>query len=468
MNADLPDAAIIENLVRNRIAELLRTNERLRDECRVLRSKSEQLSNVVMDLHAGKKSDRDARLATLSLLEDVEAARTAEAKKGEQYRRAEEELRRLNRSKDEFIATLAHELRNPLAPICNTLRSLHTTTPEDDPRSRLLTVMERQISHVARLVDDLLEISRINAGKFELREEPLILQDVIQAAVELSGPQLKSGNRIFELSLPSDPVTLLGDRVRIIQMVANLLNNAVRYTDTGGHIQLRAFCYEKKLFISVQDNGIGIAPEMLTRIFDLFTQGDRRYSSVREGLGVGLTLARRIAELHGGVIEAHSEGPGHGSEFVVQLPLPVHQIALPQFHQHPEQPGAAQVRSILVVDDNQDAAESMALLLRLQGFEVEMAENGRTALAMLGAQPPDILFIDIGLPDIDGMEVTRQVRAAPYGRDLTIIAVTGWGQPEDRRRSAEAGVNYHLLKPVDFDALMALLRSLPNRTDPPR
>jgi CheY-like chemotaxis protein len=291
----------------------------------------------------------------------------------------------------------------------------------------------------------------------ELRCEPVELTAVIERAIELSRPLLQSGGRRFELSLPPEPVFLNGDDVRLTQMIANLLNNAVKYTEADGFIRLRAFCEADAALVSVWEDGIGIAADLLPHVFDLFAQGDRRYSGVRDGLGIGLSLARRIAQLHGGDIEARSAGPGQGSEFIVRLPRLTERPEAARPGRNASRPARLAPRSILVVDDNRDAATSMTMLLRSVGCQVETANCGLSALAAVSKHRPEVVLLDIGMPDMDGFEVARRIRAEAYGRDMTLIALTGWGEPVDRARSAESGFDHHLLKPVDFDALCELL-----------
>jgi PAS domain S-box-containing protein len=377
-------------------------------------------------------------------------------------RRTEEALRDADRRKDEFLAMLAHELRNPLAPIRNALGvlAMRFTDPDLD---KVRGMMERQVEHLVRMVDDLLDVSRIMRGRIELRNEPVELPALIARAVETARPAIDARGHELTVSLPSEHVWVRGDLLRLAQIFANLLGNAAKYTEGAGTISLSAECEKGCVVISVRDTGIGIAPELLPRVFDLFVQGDRSVARSQGGLGIGLTLVRRLVELHGGTIRAASAGPGRGTEFVVRLP--VCSEALPP-GDCPDN-GATQKnlrergQRVLVVDDNVDAAESLAMVLRLSGHEVRTAYNGPAALAEARAATPDVVFLDIGLPGMDGFDVARQIREDQGLNHLRIVAVTGYGQDEDRRRTQEAGFDFHLTKPVDPTQLDRLLSRSP-------
>jgi PAS domain S-box-containing protein len=377
---------------------------------------------------------------------------------------AEQALREADRRKDEFLATLAHELRNPLAPICNSLHILRLAGADAAAHEPVVEMMERQIGHMVRLVDDLLEMSRITRGKIELRKERVELAAVIRSAVEASQPMIDAGNHQLAISLPAEPITLEADPVRMAQVFSNLLNNSAKYTDRGGHIRLsvRTLNGESRppaeVEISVRDTGIGIEPEMLPRVFDMFTQVSRSRRQAQPGLGIGLTLVRNLVELHGGSVEARSAGLGKGSEFVVRLPVAKFQPAAKATAAQPVRGEISlQPRHVLVVDDNRDAAESLAVLLRRMGLEVQVAYSGPEALDTLAVFDPDVIFLDIGMPVMDGYELVRRIRDQVRGRDRLVIALTGWGQEEDRRKSREAGFDYHLTKPVDLAQLQSLL-----------
>ncbi len=377
---------------------------------------------------------------------------------------AEEALREADRRKDEFLATLAHELRNPLAPICNSLHILRLAGADAAAHEPVVEMMERQVGHMVRLVDDLLEVSRITRGKIELRKERVELAAVIRSAVEASQPMIDAGNHQLAISLPSEPVTLEADPVRLAQVFSNLLNNAAKYTDRGGQIRLSARILNggsrppAEIEVSVRDTGIGIEQEMLPRVFEMFTQVGRARRQAQPGLGIGLTLVRNLVELHSGSVEAHSAGLGQGSEFVVRLPVAAFRPAAKTPTAQAEGGKVSlRPRDVLVVDDNRDAAESLAVLLRRMGMEVQVAYGGLEALEMIAAFDPEVVFLDIGMPGMDGYELVRRVRDQAGGRERLVIAITGWGQEEDRRKSHEAGFDYHLTKPVDLSQLQSLL-----------
>jgi PAS domain S-box-containing protein len=370
----------------------------------------------------------------------------------------ETQLREADRRKDEFLATLAHELRNPLAPIRNVLEILRVSggALSDDMRGML----ERQVAHLVRLVDDLLELSRIATGRIELRRERVELGTVLRGAVETSLPLIEAAGHRLTLSLPPEPLILDADPVRLGQIVANLLNNAARYTERGGEIWLTGERAGGAAQIVVRDSGAGIAPEVLPRVFDAFVQADRSSGRSPEGLGIGLTIARNLAEQHGGRIEARSEGPGRGSEFVVTLPLAGAQSPAPSgAAPRAGDPPPARHR-VLVVDDNRDAADSLAMLLELMGAAAGVAYDGAAALDALRERRADVVFLDLGMPGMDGREVARRIREDPGFGDVVLVAMTGWGQDGDRRRTREAGFDHHLVKPLDVDALHRLLSVL--------
>ena len=373
--------------------------------------------------------------------------------------RAVEALREADRRKDEFLATLAHELRNPLAPISSGLHILRTGA--DDPllANTAREIMERQVAQMVRLVDDLLDVARITTGKVELRRQQLDLADAIRDAVETSRPLFEQNGQQLTMSLPERPVFTHADRTRLAQVFANLLNNSAKFSDRGQPIAIALTQESGNAVVRVCDAGVGIAREALPKIFDMFGQADGDGSRKAGGLGIGLSLVKRIAEMHGGSVEAHSEGVGRGSEFVVRIPL----IAAPAPTVEREQPAAkapTSKRRILVVDDNTDAAESLAALLSLNGHETRLAHDGLQAVEEARAFRPDVVFLDIGMPSLDGHETARRIRQEPWGKEMVLVALTGWGQTEDRRRSLEAGFNHHLVKPADPIVVTKLISSL--------
>jgi PAS domain S-box-containing protein len=370
-------------------------------------------------------------------------------------------LRETDRRKDEFLATLAHELRNPLAPIRNALQILRMPRVDAGTVERSREMMERQVHHLVRLVDDLLDVSRVMRGKIELRREPVELATVVARAIETVQPLVDAQGH--ELSVRISPESLLidGDPVRLAQVVGNLLTNAAKYTESGGRIWLTAERDGDMAALRVRDNGIGIAPAMLPRIFELFVQVDHASTKAQGGLGIGLTLVKNLVEMHNGIVQARSDGLGRGSEFVVRLPLSVVKVEQEQGGQAgPQtQPPTSGYR-LMVVDDNRDAADSLAMLLRLQGHEVRVAYSGVAALEMTKAYSPDVVFLDIGMPGMDGYEVARRLRQQPGLEKVVLAALTGWGQQEDRRRTAEAGFNHHLVKPPEPKAVESVLAGL--------
>jgi signal transduction histidine kinase len=379
--------------------------------------------------------------------------------------RIERQLKAADRHKDEFLAMLAHELRNPLAPIRNALQIMHRKTLEDPQLVWTRDVIERQLGSLTRLVDDLLDVSRITRGKINVAREPLELRTVIARAVETVQPLIAEKGHHLEVDVPDASVNVQGDLTRLTQVVGNILANAAKYTDSGGRIDLSGRNDGAWVEIRVRDSGIGIPADQLTRIFDLFTQADRTGERARGGLGIGLALVHRLVELHGGTVAGRSDGPGRGSEFVVRLPRSIDAIRSPAIEEATAGDGTdapVQVRRrILIVDDNRDALESLGTLMQMAGHVVQTAPDGEQALCEAPEFHPDLVLLDLGLPRLDGYEVARRIRAAPWGKNLVLVALTGWGQDADRRRTREAGFDWHLVKPLDFDALTEFLRALP-------
>jgi len=368
-------------------------------------------------------------------------------------------LREADRSRNEFLAVLAHELRNPLAPIRNSARALHLGAAHLRDRQAALEVIDRQINHMTRLIDDLLDIARITGNKLELRRERIELAAVIGAAAETTRSWIEGNDQELVVSVPPLPIYLDADLTRLAQVVANVLHNASKFSHRGAQISLTATREGSDAFVTIKDAGIGIAPEEQGRIFDIFAQTERGLGRSRGGLGVGLTLAKRLIELHGGSIRVHSDGLDKGSEFVVRLPM-----AMGEFHTRAaaaDRGGAthpAPLR-ILVVDDNRDAADSLGMLMRMMGNHVRIVYDGRTALAAAQEFQPAAVLLDIGLPLVNGYEVAREIRQQPWGKSVLLIATTGWSQPNDMERSREAGFDHHLVKPLDPGALMQLLHA---------
>jgi two-component system CheB/CheR fusion protein len=371
-----------------------------------------------------------------------------------------EVLKETDRRKNEFLATLAHELRNPLAPARNSLQIMRMARHDPEIMERALGTLERQIAHMVRLIDDLVDVSRISRGMVELRRERVDLAAVLNNAVEASRPLLDQYGHTFTLKLPGEPLFMDGDPVRLSQIFSNLLHNAAKYTAKGGRIHLSATRRAGDVIVRVEDNGVGIPPTMLPRIFDMFAQVDRSLDRYSGGLGIGLSVVKRLVEMHGGSVEAHSDGPGRGTEFLVQLPISM--ISGGSRRQPPgPTPEAAEPvkRRILIAEDNEDTASSLATILRIMGNDVRTVSDGLEAVARGRSFQPDVVLLDIGMPRLNGYEACRLIRAEPWGNAAVIIALTGWGQEEDRRLATEVGFDHYLVKPVETAALAKLLKT---------
>ncbi len=381
---------------------------------------------------------------------------TAQKLDQEQLARLNHQLREQDRRKDDFIATLSHELRNPLAPIRAAARVIASPQVSPTQLQRAQLIIERQVTHMALLLDDLLDIARITQGKLQLKKEIVALSDVVDAAVEAIRPALNAKNHKLSLCLPTETVLLDADPLRLSQILSNLLMNAAKYSDVGSHIEVAGTVQGNTLSLSVKDAGIGIAAESIAGIFEMFSQVESVAGRSDGGLGIGLALVKGLTELHDGTVEARSDGLGLGSEFIVRLPLaPRHPAASPLV---PDPALAAPVRRrILIADDNKDAAESLSILLELAGHEVRIAHLGRAALSLAQEFRPDTALLDIGMPDLSGYEVAEDLRRQPWGTRIQLIALTGWGQENDRRRALAAGFDHHLIKPIDPDQLEGVI-----------
>jgi signal transduction histidine kinase/DNA-binding response OmpR family regulator len=379
-------------------------------------------------------------------------------------------IQEADRRKDEFLAMLAHELRNPLAPICNAVQIMGLIGFAEPELQSARDVIDRQLRHLTRLVDDLLDVSRITSGKIRLVLEPLDVGNIVAAAVEASRPLIVSRRQELNVVLPPQPLQVRADQARLAQILSNLLNNAAKYTGEGGRIWLDAQREGDEAVFRVRDTGAGIPPEILPRIFDLFTQAEQSLDRSQGGLGIGLTLVRRLVEMHHGTVQAFSEGPEMGSEFVVRLPALAEQPARAVSSNGAEIPEVNGVaRRVLVVDDNPDTAASLAMIIRLDGHEVRTAHSGEAALQEFSDFQPQVVFLDIGLPNMDGYELARRLRAQSQGKPILMAAITGYGNEEDRFRSQQSGLDFHLVKPVRLDALRRLLansRALPMSATP--
>jgi PAS domain S-box-containing protein len=372
----------------------------------------------------------------------------------------EEALRDADRRKDEFLALLAHELRNPLAPIRYTLAANRKPGRTPEQQKRAEEVIERQVTHMTRLLDDLLDVSRITRSTLELKKSPHELTSVVGSAIETARPILDAKHHTLSVDLPKHAVRLEADLVRLAQVFSNLLINAAKYTDPGGQVQLRAAQEGSEVVVAIRDNGIGISADMMPRLFTMFSQAQAALGRAEGGLGIGLSLVRGLVTLHGGWVEARSDGPGKGSEFIVRLPIGTTPAETPDNEAAAEDlaPGAG--LKILIVDDNRDAADACAALLELSGHRVQTAYTGRRALELAENFRPHALLLDIGLPDLDGYQLAMKIRAAPWGRGIVLVAATGWGQEEDRRRAFEAGFDHHLTKPIAAETVESLFQSL--------
>ena len=474
---DYVSVPIVPEILRSKISvlvelylkrqELQRANARLSEANIALQEEKTRELEVVNRSLQHANSELAAANRTLQS-EIAERARIAQA------------LKEADRHKDEFLAMLAHELRNPLAPIHNAIE-LMRMKPLDDPQLNWARdVIARQLTSLTRLVDDLLDVSRITRGKINLTRQVVELEGLISRAVETVHPLLDERGHQLTLELPEAGVTVFGDPTRLTQAIANVLGNAAKYTDKGGQISLTAAVSHDDVEIQVRDNGIGIRPELLPHVFELFTQLDRDEGRTQGGLGIGLALVQRLVQMHGGEVSAMSDGPGRGSEFVIRLPR-LHAENEPVAKEPDIAAGlvsakevagvvaplvsasaARMVRRILIADDNNDALESLATLLQLSGHEVFTATNGGTALQSAERHLPEVALLDIGMPLLDGYEVAKRIRAQPWGQRITLVALTGWGQDSDRRRSREAGFDSHLVKPLDLETLTDLLARLPS------
>ena len=394
-------------------------------------------------------------LRIFSLVSSVRTALRARARQYE-LRSIMEGLRQADQRKTVFLATLAHELRNPLAPLSTALSLLQRKSFSIDEARPHYQMMERQVQHMVRLIDDLMEVSRITRGKIELKLEVLPLERVVADAVELSRPLLTAARHRLELILPGESLSVRGDRVRLTQIFSNLLNNAAKYTQPGGHVTVTIDRADGCARIGVSDNGIGIPADMLGAVFDMFVQVTDAARVAQGGLGIGLTLVKSLVELHGGSVSAYSGGSGEGSEVVVTLPLATADRAT-NANPSATTADALPAQDILVVDDNQEAADSLAALLRSMGARTAVAYSAEQAIALAADAQPAVGILDIGMPGMDGCDLARHLRNDPAHARMLLIALTGWGQPDDRLRVSAAGFDHHLLKPVDTDEMLALL-----------
>jgi len=373
---------------------------------------------------------------------------------------AEAALRDIDRKKNEFLATLAHELRNPLAPLRNGLQLIKLAKNDPAAIEQARPMMERQLGQMVRLIDDLMDLTRITQGKIVLQKKRLALSAVVRNAVDTSRPLVEAASHELILDVPDEPIYVDGDEVRLSQIITNLLNNSAKYTQDGGRIQLTVARQASDAVISVKDNGVGIPAPMLPKVFEMFTQVDRSLEKSQGGLGIGLSIVQQLVEMHGGTINAHSDGHGLGSTFVVRLPVV---LSLAQPHRADEAEAGAKPaarRRILVVDDNRDAAISLAMMLKIMGNDTQTAHDGLEAIDVAAAFRPDVILLDIGMPKLNGYDACRRIRQQPWGQSIVLVACTGWGQAEDKHMAQDAGFNSHLTKPIDPADLGKLLAEL--------
>lgn len=417
----------------------------------------------LLSVEPGRRYDR----RDLAIAEDLARRAALAVDNARLYRQAEDSnallreqakaLMEADHRKNEFLAVLAHELRNPLAPLGANLHVLRLAGAGSPAARQAQAVMERQVGHLVRLIDDLLDVSRVSRGIIELRKSRVELAAIINNAVEISRPMIEERHHALAVTLSDNPIWLDADADRLTQVFVNLLNNAAKFTPGGGELAISVTADDGAAYVSVRDNGIGIGPDELVRVFDLFAQGENELQSGTGGLGIGLTLARQLVEMHGGSIEAMSQGANSGSKFVVQLPqtaAPVETPAPPVTKPAAEPPSH---RRVLVIDDNQDITDSLAMLIEMMGHEVRATYSGQAGLKAGDEFKPDIVFLDIGMPGMSGHDVAREIRLRPWGATVQLVALTGWGQHEDRQRSREAGFDLHLVKPIDAEMLEQLL-----------
>ncbi|MCY7354821.1 MAG: response regulator [Lysobacter sp.] len=454
---DYVSVPVIPEILRTKVSVLAELHRKRRE----LQLANAQLSAANVALEAEKTRELERLNTSLRDANTTLAARNEDLQNEIGVRmHVEERLRDADRRKDEFLATLAHELRNPLAPLLNALNIRRLSAP--DAHDPLQDMMERQLGQLVRLIDDLLDIARITRGKLVLRKQVTTLNEVIQSAVETAAPLIERGRHHLSVHLPDQPVALHADHARLSQVFANLLNNAAKYSDAGGNIEVSATANGSNVEVCVRDTGIGLASEQIQHIFELFSQADTAVEKAHGGLGIGLTLVQRLTEMHDGHVSVQSEGLGKGSEFRIQLPRDP-ELTVPERQDVDVPPNTIRSltkRRALVVDDNRDAADTLAMMLELMGLETLRLYDPLQVATEFASFAPDIAFMDVGMPGLSGYDLARTLRATEQGRTAILVAVTGWGQPEDRRRTREAGFNHHLVKPPELGAIQAICASL--------
>jgi len=460
---DYVQVPVIPDILRSKVAVLVE----LFRKRRALAGENASLVQTNLALQTDRAREFEALSQTLaaanaelSIANARLEAEVTERRRTEQHiLQLAEKLREADRRKDEFLATLAHELRNPLAPISSAL-ALLASEREGPAAVRSLEVIDRQVRQLVRLVDDLLDVSRITHGRIELRRSRTLLAPLLATAMETTLPQMEAMAHRLKLDVPTEPIYINGDAQRLTQVFGNLLNNACKYTSAGGSIELSAHVDADVVEVSVRDNGIGIPPDRLDGIFDLFVQVETSLERAQGGLGIGLTLVRRLVDMHGGEIRASSEGLGHGARFDVRLPLAHEALALPAPRDEAALPSDALRRRILVVDDNRDAADTLAMSLSLAGHQVQTVYDPFQVVDAIGVFLPEIAFLDVGMPRLNGLELAQRIRSGERGGDIVLVALTGWGQDDDRRRSRQAGFDHHLVKPADPQHIERICREM--------
>ncbi len=469
---------VVPEILRSKVSVFVELHERRRELValnRALAQTNAELAAANSTLQAEKSRELERLNETLRRANaDLEQANRTLTTEIAERSRLGEALRDANLRKDEFLATLAHELRNPLAPILNGLNVLQAKARDDPEEAWCRDLIRQQVRHMSRLVDDLLDVARIGNGKIELKKDTTDLADVVARAVETIRPSIDAASQSLTVALPRERAPLHADPVRIAQVLSNLLDNAAKYGRPGGHVRLEAVLGRSpdgstdEVVVRVIDDGIGIPAEILPRVFDPFVQADRSLTRAHGGLGIGLALVKRLVEMHGGAVEAHSAGPDRGSEFVVRLPLAAENPSAPDAGAPAATDGGpAESLRVLVVDDNVASAQTMSLLVRKMGHDVATAYDGLDALAAVPEFAPDVVLLDIGMPKLDGYEVARRIRATRGGDAAVLVALTGWGQAEDRRRSSASGFDHHVVKPVDGATLRRVLARRAASNPPP-
>ncbi|MBX5460102.1 MAG: response regulator [Steroidobacteraceae bacterium] len=459
---------VVPEILRSKVSVLVELHCQRRELQRLNRSLAEanarlELANTNLQAEKTRELERLNKHLKRANAELEQTNRVLQSEVAERAR-AEAALKDADRQKDEFLAVLAHELRNPLAPIRNAVEIMRRSALADPQLVWSRDVIERQVKHLTRLVDDLLDVSRITRGNINLSREAVPVATIVARAIETIQPLIAEQRHELVVEMADETLEVDGDITRLTQVLGNLLNNAAKYTDPGGTIRVSVRREGTDVEIRVRDNGIGIPRDLLPRLFQLFTQVDAAAHRAQGGLGIGLALVRQLVQMHGGSVTAYSDGPGHGSEFLIRLPLRVRQTRVTMTSSSHPLDGTDATRSglcILLADDNRDALDSLATLLQCDGHEVHTAADGAEALERAAQCRPNVILLDIGMPKLDGYEVARRIRAEPWGKSTVLIALTGWGQDEDRRRSREVGFDTHLVKPLDPDALSSLLARLP-------